>query len=263
MKPKTLMKMAFKVVKAQSPNILTAAGIGLGVLTVIFALDEVPKAKEIVKAKKEEGAKPVEIVKATAPVVKKTAAAGIGAMACVIMSNRISAERIATLSAAYNMSQTAAKAYQEKVKEIVGEEKEKEIRKEVAKNKFEEVLPEEIDKIEDLGGDIVFRDIDTGAMFITTDDALNSAVMTANYRMAAGETTLSLSELYDEIGIQHWRLADLVSFNINEGKINPEKIWVDPVEVTRNGQKIKMPCCEIDFFGYNRTQKRTGYGDLH
>lgn len=264
MKPKILLKAAAKTIKMQSPNILTAFGIGLGVVTVIFAVDEIPKAKQIVAEEKEKGTKKVDIAKKVAPVVAKTAVAGAGAIGCVVMSNRINAERIATLSAAYNMSQTAMKEYQKKVKDTIGEEKEAEVRKEVAKDHFTKMDTEQVNDVVDLGGDTVFRDVDTGAVFITTVDAIEAAVNKVNYRMACGENPASLSDIYDELELPHYRLAEVAQFDINEGSIQIEYTWTEPYTITKSdGSKMRYPCCEVDFFGYGRTQKlMRGYGDL-
>jgi hypothetical protein len=51
----------------------------------------------------------------------------------IIMGNRISAKRIAALTAAYGLSETALGVYREKVKEIIGEAKEKQVNEETKK----------------------------------------------------------------------------------------------------------------------------------
>ena len=143
-----------------SPAILTGLGIiGIG-STVIFAVRATPKALDLIddayldKARCDhdemysmEG-EPVighkleylgasDVVKATWKCYIPAAVMGAFTIACFIGSNRVSALRTAALSSAYSMTEKALNTYEQKVIDILGADKNEEIREEIVKDQLD------------------------------------------------------------------------------------------------------------------------------
>ncbi len=142
-----------------SPAILTGLGIiGIG-STVVFAVKATPKAINLIddayldKAScdhdemysmtgepfidhkiKYLGAK--NVVKATWKCYIPTAVMGAFTIACFIGSNRVSALRTAALSSAYSMTEKALQTYEQKVIDILGADKNEEIRDAIAQDQI-------------------------------------------------------------------------------------------------------------------------------
>ena len=132
-----------------SPEIAVALGIIGFVGTVIAAVKATPKAlakMEEARRQKAQEAESVEEenVKLTVPEKIKAAGpcyilpliTGTASIACIIFSNRMQAGRIAGLTSTCGFLSQTLNTYQDKVKEVVGEKKEKKIREEIAKDKI-------------------------------------------------------------------------------------------------------------------------------
>lgn len=143
-----------------SPAILTGLGIiGIG-STVVFAVRATPKAIDLIddayldKAScdhdemysmtgepfidhklKYLGVK--DVVKATWKCYIPTAVMGAFTIACFIGSNRVSALRTAALSSAYSMTEKALQTYEQKVIDILGADKNEEIRDAIAQDQID------------------------------------------------------------------------------------------------------------------------------
>lgn len=145
-----------------SPAILTGLGIiGIG-STVVFAVRATPKALDLIddayldKARCDHdemvygmgGGEPVighkleylgvrDTVKATWKCYIPAAVMGAFTIACFIGSNRVSALRTAALSSAYSMTEKALNTYEQKVIDILGADKNEEIREEIVKDQLD------------------------------------------------------------------------------------------------------------------------------
>lgn len=75
-----------------------------------------------------------EYIKLLTPIYWPTALCTVGTGACIVFSNHVSAKRIAALTALVGTSERTLREYQDKVKEVLGEKKEKDIRHELAKD---------------------------------------------------------------------------------------------------------------------------------
>lgn len=143
-----------------SPAILTGLGIiGIG-STVVFAVRATPKALDLIddaylnKAQGDHdemynmGGEPVighkleylgvrDTVKATWKCYIPAAVMGAFTIACFIGSNRVSALRTAALSSAYSMTEKALNTYEQKVIDILGADKNEEIREAIAQDQLD------------------------------------------------------------------------------------------------------------------------------
>ena len=141
-----------------SPEILTGIGIAGMITTTILAVRATPRAlilmeeekrrqnKELYEEAERKGLdshpgverlKPIELVRTTWICYIPAAMTGTLSIACLIGASSVNIRRNAALAAAYSLSESALKEYQEKVIETIGEKKEQEIRDAIAKDKLQ------------------------------------------------------------------------------------------------------------------------------
>ena len=134
-------KKAKKATVKHSPEILTVMGIGGMVTSVIFAVKATPKAMRLIEEKKQEEEvdelSKKEVVNTCWKCYIPTAAIALTSAGCIIFANSIHTKRHAALAAAYEVTRGALIDYRSKVKDTIGEAKEKKIREEVAADKIE------------------------------------------------------------------------------------------------------------------------------
>ena len=125
--------------KVDKRLILTAASCAGTVITAVLAARGGAKCDRILQNMPAD-ASTFDKVKAGAPVYIWAAAAGAATIACNIASHQVGtaiiasgAATIATLSSKLGGARMSAKEYMDKAKEVLGKEKEMEIRKELAK----------------------------------------------------------------------------------------------------------------------------------
>lgn len=162
-----------------SPAILTGLGITGMVVSVIFSVKATPKAvASIEKKKKELGKENLtigETIKATWKHYIPTAVTIVGSAACVLGVQSVNARRSAALAAAYSLSETALQEYQDKVKNVIGERKENDIRSGIERDKIA-ADPPRAERIVIVGrGDQLFKESISGREFYSTRSAVERA----------------------------------------------------------------------------------------
>ena len=181
-----------------SPAILTGLGIiGIG-STVVFAVKATPKAIDLIddayldKAScdhdemysmtgepfidhkiKYLGAK--DVVKATWKCYIPTAVMGAFTIACFIGSNRVSALRTAALSSAYSMTEKALQTYEQKVIDILGADKNEEIREAIAQDQIDSSTDNMIIPTYSTGSELCY-DCLTGQYFWSDRESIREKV---------------------------------------------------------------------------------------
>ena len=278
-KPKVnkYFKMATRVLKKRSPEILTGFGIAGMVTTTVLAVKATPKAltliqdAEIEKVDEQvkEGKGPDELDKKLTPVeVVKVAwkpyipaiLLGTASAACLIGANSVHARRHAALYSAYKLSETALTEYKDKVKEIVPEKKVKEIKQKLAEDKVDNIVKNEDCKeqkakvIVSGDGDALFIDPFTNEPFLSTTAKVDAAINRVN-RLLMDEMFVSLSDLYDELDIEHTLNSDKIGWCIDNGLI--ESDFSD--SVVRNGKAyIIMDFLHRPEYGFDDKNKLHG-----
>lgn len=181
-----------------SPAILTGLGIiGIG-STVVFAVKATPKAIDLIddayldKAScdhdemysmtgepfinhklKYLGAK--DVVKATWKCYIPTAVMGAFTIACFIGSNRVSALRTAALSSAYSMTEKALQTYEQKVIDILGVDKNEEIREAITQDQIDSSTENMIIPAYSTGSELCY-DCLTGQYFWSDRESIREKV---------------------------------------------------------------------------------------
>lgn len=225
-----------------SPVILTAAGATGVITTAVLAVGVTPKALDLIEEAKNEKnvdkLTPMETVKATWKCYIPAAISCATSVACIILANSIHAKRSAALATAYKLSETALLEYSNKVIETVGAEKEELIRDKVAEEQIKKTPASQTEVIV-LGKDKTrFLDPLGGRYFETELEKVRRAESVLNRRVI-GEMYMSLNEFYDEIGIPHTELGDLLGWNVDDGMID--------IRLPAGKDENDKPCLVIEF----------------
>lgn len=255
------LNTAKHVMKKRSPEILTGIGIAGMISTVVLAVKATPKAMELIQEAEEDGRleleqagkyddehidamvkevrKPINVVKVAWKPYVPAAITGIASVACLIGANSVHVRRNAALATAYQLSTTALSDYREKVIETMGEKKENNIRDKVAKKQVEEHPVADAQIIMTGKGNTLCYDSHSDRYFRSDIDKIKNAVLNLNERMINGnEMYISLNDFYDEIGLKHTDVGNLIGWRIDKGKIDVRY----SAQITEDNE----PCIVID-----------------
>lgn len=242
---KQCFKMAKKVVQKKRPEILTGLGIAGMITTVVLAVKATPKALDLIDEEVEKQnsklsqeaydsgqstanqinkLKPVETVKVAWKPYIPALLLGSASVGCLIGANTVSARRHAALYSAYELSKTAYNELNEKVTEVVGEKKVTEIKQKLAEDKVNKVSPEgAIEKKSNVviagDGDTWFIDAMSNQSFLSSKNKLDAAANELNRKMRS-DMYVSLSQFYDEIGVEHTGTSDYIGWRIDKDYID-------------------------------------------
>jgi hypothetical protein len=209
-------------IKKHGPDILTVIGIAGMIYTVIIAVKATPKALADIEDKKIELDQDyltiAETVKAAGRCYIPTAATGLFSTICIIGANSMNARRNAALIAAYTLSESAVKEYQEKVVEAIGEKKERSIREKAAGEKMAKDPVREV-ILTEKGGDTTCYDVVSGRYFKSDRDTIARTVNEMNRRMYT-ERYVTLNDFYYELGLDPVKIGDDLGWNIDRGYID-------------------------------------------
>lgn len=136
-----LVKRSGLFLRRNSSTILTCVG-GVGVIvTSVLAVKATPKALELLeRAEAEKGEKltKLEVVKVAGPSYIPAAAVGVSTIACIFGANILNKRQQASLASAYALLDNSYKEYKKKVTEMYGEDADRTVREEIAKDTYEE-----------------------------------------------------------------------------------------------------------------------------
>lgn len=209
----------------KSPEILASIGIAGMLTTVVLAVKATPKALTLIdeasNVKNAELTKG-EVIKVAWKPYLPAVITGIMSTTCMIGSVHIGARRIAALSTAYKLTETAFSEYKEKVVETIGEKKEKAIKEKIVQDKLEKNPVSNASVIVTGKGKTLCLDAAFNQYFDSDYEAIRKAVNDVNYQML-GCNYISLNDFYDALGIDRIPVGDEVGWNITkEGKVEIE-----------------------------------------
>lgn len=234
-------KAARNTASKHSPEILTGIGIAGMITTTVLAVKATPKALKLMedaRYDKEEDLTVPEKVKVTWKCYIPATLLGLASVGCLIGANSVNLRRKAALATAYKLSETALAEYKEKVIETVGEEKAKDIRSAIAKDKMEKNPVTKSEVIITDKGESLFCDSISGRYFKSDMNTIEKAVNTINRRLL-NEMSVSLTEFYSEIGLSPTSLSEELGWNMNEGQIEIDF----SSQITDDGR----PCIYIEY----------------
>lgn len=229
-------------VTKHSPEILIGLGVAGLLGTTILAVRETPKVLKLLDKKKEELDVEKLSVKDTVKTVWKNyipcAVLAVTSVGCIVGASNISARRNAALAAAYAIGNKAFSDYKEEVINLLGEEKEKEIKERVADKHLKEnpVASKEI-FVTDVNEHLCYDEI-TGRYFKSSQNKIKEAQNVINDRLR-DEMWVSLNDLYYELGLPNVRVGDDLGWNVDDG-------YLDIILSSRIAED-GTPCLTLDY----------------
>jgi len=163
----------------------------------------------------------------------------------IIAANRLASRKIAALAIASGISDRALQEYKERVVEKFGENKARDIQDEIAQKRVEgESINNEVIV---LGGEVLCFDLHSGRYFHSTHEAIKRAENKINHELVHFSPA-SLSEFYDELGVQATTYSDMVGWDVGTQV---------EVKISTVMSPDSRPCLAIDFspypvYDYNR-----------
>jgi hypothetical protein len=183
--------------KRNASTILTCVG-GVGVIvTSVMAVKATPKALRLIeKAEEEKGEEltKFEVVRIASPVYIPAVISGAATIACIFGANTLNKRQQAALMSAYALLDNSFKDYKKKVEELYGEDANREIKTEIAKDKYEDAdISVESDKQ-------LFYDDFSGRYFESTMEDVIRAEYQLNRKLSLWDGAY-LNEFYEFLGI--------------------------------------------------------------
>ena len=234
-------KKVAKSLSNHSPEILTGIGIAGMITSTVLAVKATPKAMVLLEEKKEEINKKnfnnhlerdyslkdhKELDKLDFKTTVKTVwkcyiptAVTMGvSIACLVGASSVHVKRNAVLATAYHLSEAAATEYRNKVVETIGAKKEEAIRDAVNKDRIDKNPVTKNEVIITDRGDSLCYDHLSGRYFKSDIDKIKKSINELNNQINK-TFYVSLNDFYDEIGLDHTDLGDVLGWNSDNGLI--------------------------------------------
>lgn len=184
--------------RKHSPTILTCLGAGGVIGTTILAVRATPKALVLLEEAefdKGEELTNFEKVVVAGPAYIPAAVTGVATIACIFGANVLNKHQQASLMSAYALLETSYKEYRDKVKDLYGEETDTHIKKEIAKERIEDL------DISTDDNNILFYDDFSRTYFESTIEKVQEAIYLLNRELVVKDYAY-LNEYYEFLGIE-------------------------------------------------------------
>lgn len=209
MKPADIFTNTLKMLKSNSPEILTALGVSGLVTTAYLTAKAAFKASDVVR-ENEAAAGPHEerkerIKERTKLVWKLYVPAGIsGALTitCIICSSKASGRRTTAAVTAYSLTERAFSEYKEKVVEQIGQGKEQKLRDELAQERVTKNPVGSREVIVVGKGHVLCCELFTNRYFRSDMETLRKAQNDINMKVN-NHHYVTIDEFYDIIGLPY------------------------------------------------------------
>lgn len=212
----TTMTKIGKKVAPHVPDILTAtACIGVGATAVMCGKNTLT-AHDILKAYDEENpdATTKDRVLKAAPAYIPTIILATATIACIIGARTTSAKQTAALASAYTIATEAAARYRDKVIEVVGEEKAKEVDEKIADEQLKAHPLSEQQPIIVGTGKVLCFDTLSSRYFMSDMETLRKVQNDMN-RIILDDMFASLNDFYYRIGLDPMNLGEELGWTID------------------------------------------------
>jgi hypothetical protein len=212
----SIAKLTTKIVKENSPIILTGIGVAGVATTAFLAATAVPKALQILAEEQENHEEPLTLKEQfllTWHCYIPAAGAGIMTITCIIFSTSINNRRNATLLSAFTLSEKAFKEYQSKVAENLGTKEEAKVRTDIVKDRIAN-NPPPASVIFTGDGDVLFYEVSNDRYFQSTVQKVRSALNDVNAKIIR-DNYASLSDFYYAIGLKTTGDSDDKGWNVD------------------------------------------------
>lgn len=218
-------KQANRFLKRHSATILSVVG-SVGVVTTAYFSGK--NSIEVYKKQVEEDRGPkVSDAKYYIPTISS----GAITIGCIMGSNAISQKRQASLIAAYGVLRSRYLAYQDKVKELYGQEADTTVKSELIKDTVPKTLKETKDQV------YLFYDEVSDRYFEKTMAEIMDAEYLTN-RTLAKDGYANLNDFYSFLGLEKTQMGEILGWSIGSTDGMRGYAWIDfahvPVEVDTN-----------------------------
>lgn len=218
-------------VKEHSPEILVSAGVVGMATSTVLAVRATPKALQKIEEKKEEldtdYLTKKELIQTTWKDYLPSAGIGLVSAACIVLGTSQNVKRNTALATVYAISENTLKEYQRKTKEVVGEEKAKEIDREVAKSRARRSLSERPVVVEDnsseyiiytgLGNTLIY-DTFSGRWFRASVNSVDAAVNKINKKLN-NEFIMTVNDFFMELNIPVVGAGNLIGWKSDKDEM--------------------------------------------
>lgn len=198
--------------KRNASTILTYVG-GAGVVaTSILAVKATPKALTLLQNAREEKGEELtkmEVVKTAGPAYIPAVITGASTIACIFGANILNQRQQAAIMSAYALLDNSYKEYKAKVNELYGEDADKQVREELAKDKYE------AQKAKPEGEMRLFYDEYSERYFESTTEKVLKAEYELN-RFLSQDCGVYLNEFYELLGIDTVPYGDYMGWSACE-----------------------------------------------
>lgn len=246
MKPFDHIKDAWKALKHASPTILTCAAVAGVIGTAAMAIKGTVKARELVQEaseKKGEELTKLDAAKAAAPAYIPMAVAAVSTVSCIVGANILNKRQQKALLGTYALLGQTYRRYREAVSRVYGEDADKNIQAEMAKDVYISADGVIYDPAQDKNSDkLLFFDSNSQRYFEATIPAVLNAIYHLNRNLAI-RGNVSLNEFYDFLGINKIPGGDEIGWNWEELMENG-LMWLD-FENLYTKLEDGMECCII------------------
>ena len=228
--------------KNNSATILSGIGAIGVVATAVMAVKATPKAlillDEAKEEKKDELTK-LETIRVAGPVYIPSVLMGISTIACIFGANVLNKQKQAALTSAYMLLENSYKDYRTKVKELYGEEADKKIREEMAKDDYE-IEYSEPDEEKQL-----FYEPISQRYFESTVEEVQRAEYHLNRNFILRDYA-NLNEFYKFLGLKETTEGEILGWSTYAGYEKYGYSWVDFTH-ERIELEDGMECITIDY----------------
>lgn len=217
------MNKLFRLIKRNSPKILTFVSIALSAAACLYSAKGTTKAEEL-----KERERPGTASEKLSIYVRSYWPAGaclFGSATLSVLSNKASENILASVIAAAGIAESRFNSYRQVVREKYGKEKEQELYMEVVDDDWG-ITPPLPSKTEDYDNHEVFYDAYSERYFVSSVEKVQQAMYHLNRNFAMRGYAF-LNEYYDMLGIEKIPEGDSVGWeagDLMDGGLNP---WID------------------------------------
>lgn len=228
------------MVSRNKPGIIMGIGIGSMIASVISAIKYSPMAKEALEEKKEElgveDLDPLDKIKTAGPYFIPTIVFLGTGITCVLCGNQINLQRQAAAVTACAISETTSQIYREKVRDIIGERKEKTIHEAASKESYYRDLENKQIIIASSNSNDGFQVYDTltKQKIRSKVETINRTINELNRRMLI-DTNITLDEYCLAMNEDPMEFGTEIGWNIDRGYI---ELYTPTAIVSETGEPV-------------------------
>lgn len=206
-----IAKQVGEKIVSNSPVLLTAIGVSGVVTTALLTARASFRAVETLGMYDDRiDMTPREMTELVWTEFIPPVAAGAVTVAAIIAANRVGSRRTAAVVAAYEIVERTHREYEDKVREHMGEAKERKVREELAQDRIDQVVGNR--EILIVGDKSLFLDDYSGRTFEATYQEVLAAQNWINYELN-NQSLPTLSDFYDRIGLPHLGHSDRIGWD--------------------------------------------------